>query len=545
MTRWLQSATHNLFILTEAMAWFIVIRVFATTVRHAGLVEIRREIATRAELDEPRVLAALQVLDAAIDGGITAGPSLLVAAAAAFTAVYVSRAITSLRLPRSAAALAGMLASVLVLNALVHLTLAGDLRIWENAGLAGLFGGSGGALADPTPAEAFVRDPDVDGVSPSATAVAVLGMVMMWARFLYVGRGAVHFDRALRSFSVGFPIVMLAVLVVGVSGVAAAVFALPYFVLGMLTLAVANAARSSVREGQVGGAAPWAVSALVTLGMLASVATLFGLVAVLEVERAVTPVGEIVLRAVGWLLVLVLTPIAWAMELVLTRLLANFDPSVLDNLAWFGAEGGREELKPGDFAWPGWLVSALKLALFTAVTTALYFLGRYLFFGRRDGDEERDYAEERETTAGGGFGSLLRNLVPGRSGTPAVPRWLDRHAVYRLFARAVNDAGDRGFRRRPGETPIEFGTVAARALDAPPFPRIAAEFDRARYGRHYPDEGQVAVLERDLREWERTHPATEELRQRVERDQPPDEGLRPEPRRELPERHDAIPPDLI
>ena len=99
----------------------------------------------------------------------------------------------------------------------------------------------------------------------------------------------------------------------------------------------------------------------------------------------------------------------------------------------------------------------------------------------------------------------------------------------------MNGAEDRGFRRRPGETPLEFAVAAERVLDASLFPGIAAEFDRARYGRHYATDEELQPLDRALGEWERAHPATDELRRAVSREAPDDDDLPPEPRPERPE----------
>jgi hypothetical protein len=282
------------------------------------------------------------------------------------------------------------------------------------------------------------------------------------------------------------------------------------------------------------------------MGLLVAVASLFGLIAVLEVERALTPIGSIVLRLIGWVLVIVLTPVFWIVQLVFSKLLSGFDPEIFNNVAENAAFGGDEEQERNEAQWPGWISNAFRLVLFTVITLALYFAARYLFFRRRDDDGEQGYEEERTATeAHTSLGGLLRKLVPGRRPRPSVPRWLDRHAVYRLFARAVTGAEDRGFNRRPGETPIEFAGLASRALDAGPFPAIAAEFDRARYGRHFPDDEVLRPLDRELGQWELTHPATLELRQTVARDLPEDEGPPLEPPPDRPEPPPGTYPEVL
>ena len=466
---------------------------------------------------------------------------------AAFAAFFLSRVITQLRLPRSLAAMLGILASVVLLNLVLHAALAGDLLFWDSAGLSSFFDDPEGQFGARGEASAFVADPDPGAVRGTSLAVIVFGLFALWARFLLVGRGAIHFERSMRSFSVGFPIVMLAALASRVTGVSAGMFALPYFVLGMLTLAVANVERSAEQDGQLPRAAPWALAALVSVGMLAMVAALFGLVAVLEVEQALTPIGSVVMRFVTWVLIIAITPVAWVLEAILTRLFSNANFDVLSQLIVDPEPTQGLEDSDRSINWPGWLTSGFRLALFALVGYAVYRVARFLFFGRAAPEPERGYAEERSTTAtSAGLGSLLRNFVPRRRRRPDLPAWLDRAAAYRLFARAVNAAEDRGFPRRAGETPLEFSRVASRALDAAAvFPRIAAEFDRARYGRHYASTQALAPLDRALGEWERAHPATEELRQAVARDEeeprlppqaPPDDM-------ELPP--DVLPPEML
>ena len=113
-----------------------------------------------------------------------------------------------------------------------------------------------------------------------------------------------------------------------------------------------------------------------------------------------------------------------------------------------------------------------------------------------------------------GLGAILRGLLPGIH-RPASDDWLKRHAIYRLYARAARAAEDRGFHYMAGETPMEFASRANRAMDAPPYPPIGLAFDRARYGRHFPEDEAVRSMEADLGSWETATPPTEELRHRL------------------------------
>ena len=541
MRRGFRTVTEYLFVLTEAVGWYIAIRVIASTTQRGALTDLlgSLESGVGGEPDSPRVHAAALVVRDALDG-FASGPSVAVVVVAAFAAFFLARSIAQLGLQRSAAALMGIVGSVLLLNALLHVSLAGDLRIWEGSGLARfiddpqspLFAGRGDV-------EAFLADPDVRNVPGASVAMVVFGMFALWARFLFVGRGEIKFDRALRSFSVGLPVVLVAVLAAQLSGVGTGIFALPYFVLAMITLAVANGERSAELDATLGRAVPWAVSAVATLGVLVAVAMLFGLIAALEVERAFAPLGAAITWGVSWVLMIVITPLAWIVNLLISALFANADPEILQEVGPDETPMQPDELEGEPFRWPAWITAGFKLGAFALFSCGLYYIGRYLFFRKPPGDGERDYVEERKaSTSSAGLGDLLRKLIPGRRPRPAAVAWLDRHAIYRLFARSVNDAEDRGFARRPGETPLEFAAVAEPALDAAPLLPIAAEFDRARYGRHQITDHQLRLLDRELSEWEQTHPATDEVRERVARDAPEDERRLPP----LPgERHEPEP----
>lgn len=542
MTRGLQAAIQNLFILAEAMAWFIVIRVLVTTVEHGVLSSLLGQVerGMGGPVGDQNVQDAMVALRDALDG-IAAGPSLPLVLFAAFAAFLLAQVLSAFRLSPAMAAVIGLLASVVLLNVVLHVTLAGDFRVWDNSGVAAFMDGNDSPFTASADVKAFVADPEVKRITGGAATLTVTLLLVMWARFAMLGRATIDFDRALRSFSIGFPVVVVAVVLSRIAGGSAAIFALPYFVLSMLTLAVANAARSSEEEMDLSDSAPWAVSALASLGVLAVVAAIFGTLAALEVERVLAPATGLVLDAVSWVLVIVLGPVFWALERVIDWAMGDVDLSILleaEEAAVPIFEDAAEQQEP--YAWPGWVEDGIRLAGFAALAGGLYFLARLLFFRKPRADRERGYAEERaSTTRRTGLGDLLRNLVPRRSARERGDPWLDRHAVYRLFARTVTDSEQRGFPRRPGETPMEFGAAAGRTLESAAIPAVAVAFDRARYGRRYPAEEELGPLTVALEEWEQAHPVSESAEPRDERQDQPPAGEPPVP----PMWPDPPPPD--
>ncbi|HJM89282.1 MAG TPA: DUF4129 domain-containing protein [Dehalococcoidia bacterium] len=527
---WMKSVTQHLFVLTESFVWFIAIRVTASALDRDAMGDIARDLESgfAGPVGDAQIVGAVISMRAAMEH-VTSGPSLPSVILTAFAAVFISRMITQLRMSRSLAALVGIVTSMVLINILLHITVGGDLRVWDNSTLVNFLSAPGERFAGMQEASEFLADPDPARVHGASLGPILVGLSLLWVRFLYVGRAAVNFEQVLRSFSVGFVGVMFFVVVAEVAGTPSVVWALPYFVLGMLGLAVANAARTGESEQGFGSSAPWMASALVTMGLLAAIAALFGLLAMLEVERALTPIGSILMTVVGWVLVIVLTPVFWLISAIMGLIFQGADTEFLNDLGqnFNVAEGIDREGKEG-IKWPGWIFDALKLLFFTIVVSLLWLLGRFLFSRPPDDGDDGPYAEERSEASGVGIGGLFRNLFSGKT-KPSAPDWLAMHRIYPVFARTVNGAEDRGFVRRPGETPIEFARAATLPLDAALFSDVANVFDRARYGRHYPDDAEVAALAESLIEWERTHPATAELRQTVRRDMDDDDHGPDEP----------------
>lgn len=533
MTRLLRSGAEHLALITEALAWFIVIRVMVSTMDHAALTGLADDLERGAFVDRnaPEVIAAARIARDALDG-LASGPSLLIVIVTAYAATLLARGVTRQRLGRGGATVIGLLGSVVALNVLLHVTLTGDLLIWDNSGIVDFFDPPAVREAARTQVQAFVADPSIARETRAGLAFTIIGMVLLWVRFLYVGRGRAGWDQVLRSFTIAFPLVLFAVLTSRISDVQAAIFALPYFVLALVTLAVANAARSSERaEGDEALAltAPWAVSMVATLGVIAGVASLFAMFALLEVADVLAPVGGLVLDAVSRVLVVVLTPLVWLADKIIDLILSDDAERFAggaDSIGALAEEASEEDESTRQL--PSWVNTTLKLIGVSVLAVGSYYLAKLLFF--RGGDEvDEEYAEERERTDGsGGLGALLGRLIPrpGRPGPRAQP-WADRHSIYRLFTRMEDQSEERSFGRRPGETPIEFGAVAGRALDASAFPPIVEAFDRARYGRHYPTDEELRPLGDALDEWERAHPATDELRAEVARDAPAEEESPP------------------
>ena len=521
--RWQQPVLEAFQIATESLLWFVVIGVMATSAERTFLEDLldQTRLLEEAEIGDQREAAvrASGMLVEAIDGA-QAGPPYLAFLLAAVGGFLLVRLLSRARITGAFSGIVILIASILGLNALLHLGLASDLRFWDSSGLIAFLDQPGRYFSGSFDAEGFVADPQLKGAHGSALTASGIGLIGAWLRFLWIGRSTVTVSTVLRSFTFGFAVMIVAIIFARLEGTGTITLAaIPYFVLGVLTMAAAQAARASFGVQGVRKTTPWVVSMAVTGLTLLAVGTLLGLLALLDAKSLLQAIGGVIGAILEVVLLIILTPIFWIVEPILRFLL----PEGLGGL--FGDEAGgplgeqaEEVIEENDslFGVPSWFRPLMQLLGLGALLLGFYVLARRIV--RRREDDGGEYEEDREQMDGAatGVGSLLRNLLRRGGPKPDDRSWLRRHVVYRLFARAEFDSRERGLARLDGETPVEFAALATRTFDEPLFERIAAEFDRARYGRHYPDEDDLRPLADALLAWETANPPTEELRYRLQ-----------------------------
>jgi hypothetical protein len=514
-----------LFVLMEGFAWYVGMRAIASNVTRDAFRVLEADI-VRAAIgtgESARVERALAIArDAALNA--VAGPPLLVVLVGALGALLLVRLISRMDLPLPLAAAVGVAASLIAYHVLLHVSVTGDLRVWEASGLVGLLGAGSGPFAGHVTGPSFIENPDPARVVREPLTVMALGLAFLWARFLIAGRGSLTYERVLRSFGVGFGLLLVIAFFAEIgSGVQTLWFVIAYFVLGVLALAVAHTARSSAAEGTAGRVTPWLLSLTVTLAAVAGIAALIGMLALLDVQRAFQPIVSATLSLLGNLLLLALLPFAYVMQWILEFIFGGRTLN-LDDLARNMQALAQNPNPTGEGkSLPAWLTTGTRTVVTLGTVWLLYRVGRMLFTRIRRSSAPEQYEEARlavETSAP--RAGLFDGLFRGRRGGPAASsEWLRLHPIYALFARVVGTANARGLPRRPGETPLEFARHAYVRFDAPPFEPIAHAFDSARYGRHYPDGEAVHALDRAFTEWERTHPVIPE--RATEQPDPPPE----------------------
>ena len=514
---WKQTSVDVLFIAAEAVVWYILAHVIATALEHAYLSQLQDRIQiTTAAIDVPDATRALEALN--IVQRATAqehGPSFFVVLATAFGGFTLMRGLMRAKFEGVLGAIVLLAASVIALNVLLHVALTGDLRVWDPRPIAALFTEPGDFGSRAT-LDAFVRRPDLDHPHGSTISFILAFMVVMWARFVAAARTKVTFERVLRSFTIGFTFTILGLAFAAMEGITRAqMFAVPQFIFGMLALAVANNARAVAPTDGARRTGPWIAAVGGTVAVLLSVALLLGLLAFLNVGVLLNAIGGIAWQIIAFLLILFITPIYWVIEQIVRLLLPNGFAGLpaLPNLQLGPPPPPDGTEQAAGWSVPMWAQNGLKFLAVMIIVYLLYRLALSLMRRRRTLTSGVD--EVRGQSSGAlDLGAILRGMLPGMRRS-AGDEWLKRHAIYRLYARAARVAEDRGFRYMPGETPIEFASRADRAMTAPPYPPIGLAFDRARYGRHYPEDGAVRSLEAALGSWEAATPPTEELRQRL------------------------------
>ena len=523
MIVWRQRVLDALFVATEAVAWYLMLHVVATGLEQSFLKVIGERLSLSMSSLLPAEISRARDMLVEMERAATQehGPPFLAVMAIAFGGFALMRVLMRYRFDGALGAVALIAGSVLGLNVLLHLALSGDLRIWDPAGLVTFTSDPEQAFAGQVDLARFLARPELGRTHGMALGMMFFGLVAMWTRFVLAARAPVSFDRALRSFSIGFVVVLGCVLAARFEGqVTLTIFAVPHFVLGVLTLAIANNARSVVPIEGERRTGPWIAAVAGTVAILAGVAVILGVLAFVNAGAALTVLGTIAGNILIVVIVILTTPLFWVIEGIARWLLPADLAERLERLRQLQLEAlaplpQQPNTEPG--AMPLWLQNGLRFLAVVIIAWVVWRIARAIMGRRRSGPPPVDELRGR-ASSGTGLGGLLRDLFPRRARAQS-DDWLGGRPIYRLYGRAVNEGQRRGFRYLPGETPLEFSERATRLMDAPYEP-IGDAFDAARYGRHFPSTEDVRVLEADLARWEAATPPTEELRERLAGAQP-------------------------
>lgn len=434
---------------------------------------------------------ALFVLGAALGAaGNGEGPSFITVFMAMLGGFYLVRFLVHFDTGRTAligAAIAVTALALLVLLNLQYDPSAGPLSLRWVRGLA--------------------DDPEGFLAGKSSAVFGVLLVTFAWFRAVSVAQRELTYVSALASYTVGLLLVVVLLLFGEGSrartGINAA--ALPYLMLGLLTLSLVHLSRAEYQQGDL-LRGPWLPTLVITIGALALIAGVVGLFPLDALNTLLAPVGMLALRILDLVILVIALPlallVAWLIRLVTGR--DKFELPPPRQAASDAADRLQEQAQQGGP--PEFIVVLTKalflLALLAAVAYGLWHAYRWLRRPLRgnENDETREWL--REGGLGDDLGALLGGLLgrfrrPPSEREPALPEGV--LAVRRLYVRALERAAAAGAARPPGSTPAEFAPTLVETLHTPAAATLSDRFAAARYGLVVPLPGSLAEVEREIR----------------------------------------------
>jgi hypothetical protein len=356
----------------------------------------------------------------------------------------------------------------------------------------------------------FVASPDGFLASRWPQTWGVVIVVGAWFRAVQVAQQDFTYNLVLGSFSIGLALVVLVLLLAQSSRVDDAInaAALPFFVCGLLALALTQLRRASQPDADF-LRGPWLPVLLGTVATLALVSFAIGAFPIDLFNRLLAPVGMLALRLLDLIILAIALPIGWLLTQIITRLIGRegIEWPRLNNLATNTAERVQEQGDQNVFAMFFLLVFKFLfvLAIAAALAYLIYRVFRRLRRPARGADEVRESVYS-EGSLGADLSALLRGMF-GRLGRgdeqrePPLPAGILR--LRRLYVRVLDDAATRGTVRPPPATPHEFSPSLTSAFHSPVPDRLSERFAAGRYGHVEPSREEVAALERAVAEMEK------------------------------------------
>jgi hypothetical protein len=334
------------------------------------------------------------------------------------------------------------------------------------------------------------------------------GVIMVsfaWFRAVTVAQRELTYQAALASYSVGL-VMVVTVLLLGQGSraeVALDAAALPYFMLGLLTLSLVHLSRAEYNQGDF-LRGPWLLTLAGTVGTLTVISAAIGLFPIDLLNTLLAPVGNLVLRLLDVVILIIALPIgllvSWLINLFTGGRGLQFPQSsqpasdTAEELRKRAAEGGP----------PEFLVIVAKtifiMALFSGVAYLVWRFFRRLYRPLRSDEETRE-SLSGEGGLGDDLGALLSGLLgrfrrPAGEQEPLLPDAI--LMVRRLYVRTLRRAEAAGTPRPAAATPGEFAPALAETLATPAALRLSDGFAAARYGLSPPSAAELAELDRDL-----------------------------------------------
>ncbi|MGI8551762.1 MAG: DUF4129 domain-containing protein, partial [Dehalococcoidia bacterium] len=337
--------------------------------------------------------------------------------------------------------------------------------------------------------------------------VLVLGAAWLRAS-LSVIRWRLTYTAVLRSFSLGLGIIVVGLLVGrgAVSSRAIDRAALPFFVMGLLTLALVHLGQAEHIHGD-SWRGPWLRVMAVTTGLLALLGVVAGLLPLGLLNALLAPVGALALLILDVAIYIIAVPIALLLSWVLVHLIPGSRHQVQQNPAQ-ATESAKQIVRQAHQSGLAAVISFLgRLAVIVLVAYAVYLLLRWAYSRlqrpQADGEDEERESVESEGNLRTDLSALLDNLRNRfrRAPEPIEPTLPPRIlAVRRLYLSLLGRAAAIGVQRPAAETANEFAPVLRDHFNTPKAESLSRRFSSARYGLLEPTPEELQALESELRQ---------------------------------------------
>jgi hypothetical protein len=432
--------------------------------------------------------AAIVVTALADDGRPPSYPSLLAAGGLAYALV---RLLGRFEVQRSGVVVAFAALSVGAIYAIARLEYAGELRLFDFVWVRDI-------VADP-------------GETLRGRGWIPLGVILLagtWTRSASRALSPIAFDGVLRSFSVGFGVLLVAAMAADPIDQTAAVtgLVLPVFAGNLLALALAQSLRVDV-EGQGSSRFSWfGLMAGLVFGVV-GLAFVLGVIAEAGLGETAEPIGDGLRAVFVGVLFAVSLPVFYLFYGILRlglflsgrseddirETLELTDASLRDVLV-------QPEYEPGAGP-PDWIVMAIRAVQLLAALAVLALVLWLVY--RRIRRHAAAHTEDRESVfSAEALRRDLRGLAAGWfRRKPPGPRDAAVSPLGRLYAEVLAEARRRGVERDPALTPLQFAPELLVCFESRAPLAISEAFAAQVYGRAPPAPEELRRLRSD---WQRT-----------------------------------------
>ena len=529
------------YIVTESLVWFMAMRLITTLFARDHLSNLTTEVNSLSKelINDELRLSAIEIFTNQLNT-IVIGPNLFLIIGLATTAFLFKRLLNYLQIQGPFAAILLLIATLLMINIALHIHLT-SWNIWDISPVVdGLkFGQSSLSTesvirqsAQPLNLSKYLAQQELTSV--------LMGFSLVWIRFLFAGSGNITTGKVSRSWGLGFIASVLFLFVSGISGIPLVLYVALQFIFGALTLSLAYQTGVSPNQNNVGNLTPWAYSLAGTILILCLIGAIFSLATVLNLSPIIQTISSVAGSIISQILILIFTPLFWIFQMLLDLIGPANSQYVSQDQCSELLKAANEATRRGDtiladqlnteyqtcLAPPplneGSTTSTLPAWVGTSVKAFGLFVGSYLLYKltlfivglrRTSANDEDDDAERFiSSSEGSTLSDLLNSLLPVRERKSR--DWIDRHEIYKLWDRLEQSGTSRGMPRFVNQTAFEYASEHEKRLETPAL-TIALMFDKARYGREYPDPNDVMTAQIKLELWEDEIPATDALREFV------------------------------